>query len=230
MDTPSLAGSEFAITNLAPQSQPPYGGSVTLTWHGPAPGTTAHSYFLQRSDHVQNLTPITPTEDAQGVCSHIEPDITQTVTAFLVIVKGPNHQEARAITTVVLERGDVHAGALSATGVTRLLNPKPPTFFEKDTQTNETYSAPTDGFLAATVTTVAQKTVAKLHVTITDTGHDPRPPLRSTLIADRAQIPINTLLPVHADALVTLQVEGSSPKASATWFPLGRGELTPHIT
>ncbi|MFI1577590.1 hypothetical protein [Embleya sp. NPDC020630] len=229
MDTPPLTGGEFEITNLAPQSQPSYGGSVTLTWHGPAP-SNPHSYYLQRSDRTQKADAITPVEDAQGVCSHVEKNITQAVTAFLVIVRGPDHDEARAITNVILERGDVHAGALSATGTTRLLNPRPTAFFDKDTATTADYKAPTDGFLAVTVTTLAQQTFAKLHITIADTGKDPRTPLRSTLFADRPQIPANTLLPVHADARVTLQVEGKNPKATATWFPLGSGDLAPYTS
>lgn len=209
------------ITEFAPDSpQIAHGASVKLTWHGPEGDC---GYTLWRSDRPGEPTPIVP-EQVGAACSFVAQDLTQAATAFLLVVSVPGNVEDRAVTSVIVTDGDVFAGALSATGKTTLL--RTPRDIPVPGPSGTTYTAATDGFLAANVTTLRAGARATLTIDIRPTGSGS--PLTRVLNADEAQVHVDTLLPVPTDADLTVSLTGDRPRADIVWIPLGNGDLTPH--
>ncbi|WP_171165825.1 hypothetical protein [Streptomyces sp. I05A-00742] len=208
----------FAITRLAPtKSHVEYHGSADLTWKGP---DGKPFYTLWRSDEEPSTGHPITVDDQGGACRYTVHDLTRDITAFLLVVNGRDHQEDRAVTYVIATKGDVLAGALSVDGTARLLHAP-----QEVPDIPGTYRADTDGFLSATVTTGSSSSTATLTLTIAPQGADAQPTIRRSVTATLAGRPVTAQLPLPAGSLLTLRCDGAQPIATATWFPLGGGNL-----
>ncbi|MEU3352431.1 hypothetical protein [Streptomyces sp. NPDC037389] len=215
---------DFAITGLRPEPlQTTYDGSVELLWQGPKT-TPKPTYYLWRSDGKPVDSPIN-VNDKNGECRYQVKNLTSAANAFLLKATGPGNKEARGVTAVAVTHGDVHAGALSANGNTTLLK-SPVTCLDETVVKTKRYKSTTDGFLIANLTTRSAGERATLEITVSPGGSYAQPAVTRTLHADAAHIPVDIQLPVPAGATLKLELTGAAPKAQASWFALGGGQLT----
>lgn len=200
-------------------------GQVTLTWKG-APPTDGVTYWLAiGQDAEKDVTSLTK-DDGRGSC--LSPPLTST-TAFLLHVRKGNDQQFLTC-AVTVTKPDLTVGRLSAAGTVHLLN-EPAAVIAPDTYRTAqggTYSAATDGMLAAYVKATDQQGTASLIITTsdpeTDDGH-------RYYASSTDESPANLLVPVPAGSEVSIDAAGGGQttfSAQATWYPMGAGGLDKH--
>ncbi|MFB4195517.1 hypothetical protein [Streptomyces carpaticus] len=195
--------------------------TVTLLWSGP---DDRSGYRLQTSDQQGKTS--TPAALLQQNYKNLGgeqrsyryPHKLHRTTVFSLLYE-TTQVTSRALTWVVVEKGDLDAGRLSVSGPVALLGPPQSLLARaKDAKECTVKEVPSDGIVAATLDTSSGRVTGRLTV-----GS-----LLRELAADASGTPAHVQLPVPKGSGFSYRTNSSGALSDLTWFPFGteRVDLT----